>query len=257
MHGEMYVLAGSLLSALLIPGAPQGDTKHMPLSINWNTQRVIPDGNYTITHDEAFVFAQLVPASAIVTPVEIDSIDHQDSIPKGTVLAWDSDHKIACEPMRRRGNANFYCLEDANRSGKFTSLSTIPASNEKHRRGMIVKTSYEYLIGQFSAFSPKPIAPIDEQSFSAADKLDTIDLRIRFESQHKLEQAAYSFCTIRDLGKNILSFGKDVERELCPPEFTVIKSTEMPKNVIVFGYLIRFSDFDDLHTHIFLAKIGK
>jgi hypothetical protein len=102
MRSHTYKFTASVFSSLLLGSLGQ-DKNRMPLSINWHSERIISDGNYAITHNEAFLFARLSPASAVVTPADITSLDHAETIPKGTILAWDSEHKIACEPIRRRG----------------------------------------------------------------------------------------------------------------------------------------------------------
>jgi hypothetical protein len=248
--------AALVCAALLLVGA-RGDQTRMPLSIGWTSQRVIPDGTYAITHNEAFLFARLTPASAIVTPTDIHSLDNADTIPKGTVLAWDFEHKTACEPIRRRGQRAFMCLEDPDRTGKFTAISEIESTAVLRRRGYLpAKISYEYLLGRFAAIAPRAIDPVDPRTFAPAEQTSSIDIRIRYEGQYKMQQTSYSVCTIRNMGKNWLSFNNEVIAELCPPEFIVVNATEFPKVLSFFGYNITLLDFDPDNTHIKLAKLG-
>jgi hypothetical protein len=112
------------------------------------------------------------------------------------------------------------------------------------------------LLGRFFAIAPRAINPVEVQSFAPADQVASIDIRIPYEGQYKMRQTSYSVCTIRNMGKNWLSFSHEVITELCPPNFIVVNATEFPKVLSVFGYNITLMDFDEKYTHINLVKIG-
>lgn len=249
----------SVLFALVLPRTANADVLNRPnhgtlVSIKWKADRIVPDGDYVVNLETEFQFARLTPASIIVTPTDISSVDHTRSIPKGTILAWDSDHKVACEPIRRRGMHSFLCLEDSERSGKFDIVSEIEASGVI-RKPHLTMVSYEYLIGAFLAKSPKSIIPVDVANFPSDDPPESIDIEIRYEWQHKFTDAQYSICTSRNLGKRLLSFNHDYIKPLCSPNFIDINVNNLPQTHAVYGFDIRFLKFDDDNTHINLQRI--